>query len=159
MTLDSRRTGVQKCSSSRRRHEFVEVGVQRAVEQIAKGTGSRGWISWGPEPDNSFFSPLVVLPILGEDTDESSQNSWALTRTWIRCAYMHTCQDGCIQTERSENDLISSEMLSIYIESHVDLRSYRKMNLFHRRFSWKYARIFYLYKHSRSNELVIMANK
>lgn len=38
MTLDSRRTRDQKPSSGRRRHEFMEVGIQRAVEQRAKGT-------------------------------------------------------------------------------------------------------------------------
>lgn len=32
------------------------------------------------------------------------------------------------------------------------------MHLFHRRFSWKYAKIYCLYKNSLSNELITMAN-
>ena len=44
MTLDSRRTRDQKHSSNGRRHKFVKVGLQRAVEQGTKGTGP--WPNW-----------------------------------------------------------------------------------------------------------------
>lgn len=55
------------------------VGIQRAFQPGAKGTGSGTWRSWDQEPKEAQIrvtSPLEVYPVLGEDTARSLKSPW-----------------------------------------------------------------------------------